>query len=121
MPLLIRHFPTLFLGKQRILIGVASTLSMRLFNSLPSPKTISKATTHCAAPVWLTRCHTMPLIIRHFPTLFLGKQRILIGVASTLSMRLFSSFKNKKYYLEGSVHVIKFVTHHYISIPLTSN
>lgn len=31
-------------------------------------------TTHCAATVSLTRCHTVPVITRNFPTSFPGRQ-----------------------------------------------
>ena len=46
---------------------------------------------YCAALLWLTRCHAIPLVTKSFPlNPYLGKQGISLGVASILSMCLCS-------------------------------
>ena len=44
-------------------------------------------TAHCAEPVWLARRHAAPLVTKcYLPNLYLGKQRVSLGVRGILSM-----------------------------------
>ena len=71
-------------------------LGIQLFNSPPSSQHSQLGylwlpTTHCAALVWLTGNHAIPLVIKCFPSnLYPGKERISLRVTSILSMNLCS-------------------------------
>ena len=66
---------------------------IQLFNS-PLTKPVDytwQPTTHCAAPVFITECHAMPMVTGCFSlNAYLGKQRISLGVTTILSMCLCS-------------------------------
>ena len=71
-------------------------LGIQFFNLPPSSKDsqlryLWLSTPHCAALVWLTGHHAIPLVIKCFSSNpYLGKQIISLGVTSILSMCLHS-------------------------------
>ena len=82
-----------FLGNSYFLL--TGCLSIQFFDSPLSQHSqldyLWLPTSHCAALVWLTGHHAIPLVTKCFPpNPYLGKQKFSTGVASILSMYLCS-------------------------------